>query len=146
VVSEPGTRMRDGDEREKLLGEPRRRKVADLEAEIERLSDAAERCRKIMMGARLAIGASALFLVITTPDLFWLGPAAFVAAISAVLGGIVVLGSNKSTRDELMAAIRVHEAQRAEVIDGLRLRDVGEVQPAGAERPGLRLEESKQAR
>jgi hypothetical protein len=132
--------MRDGDERGETsvirtgAGEPPRQNVADLESEIERLSDAAERCRKIMMAARLAIAAGALLLVITAPDLFRVGPAALVAAISVVLSGIVVLGSNKSTRDELMAAIQVHEAQRAEVIDGLRLRDVGEVEPTSAER------------
>jgi hypothetical protein len=51
------------------------------------------------------------------------GPAAFVFA-AAILGGIAVFGSNKTTRDQVISAIKVHEARRAEMINRLDLREV----------------------
>jgi hypothetical protein len=43
---------------------------------------------------------------------------------AAILGGIAVFGSNKTTRDQVISAIKVHEARRAEMINRLDLREV----------------------
>ncbi len=96
--------------------------IAELEAEIEHLSGAAERCRNIIMAARLAIYAGGLLLATNVLGLFRLEPMMFIAAIIAVLGGIVVFGSNKSTLGKIVTTIRDDEARRAELIDSLGLQ------------------------
>jgi hypothetical protein len=98
--------------------------IADLEAEIDELADAAERCRKVIVLARVATGAGGLLLVVTLVGLFRSGPTALVLAITAVLGGLALFGSHTSTRDQIMAKIRVREARRAQLIGELELRDV----------------------
>src|SRR5215207_7695023 len=100
--------------------------IAELEAEIDGLSGAAERCRKITLAAKAVITAGGLLLLIILTGLIQFGPAALVAAITAVLGGITLFGLNQSTRDQIIAQIKAHEARRAELIDGVELQSVGE--------------------
>jgi hypothetical protein len=73
-----------------------REQIADLEAEIEHLSEAAERCRKISIAAQALVAAGGLVLVATPIGLLRLGPTALVAAIAAILGGLALYGSNGS--------------------------------------------------
>ena len=96
--------------------------IADLEAEIDQLAHAAERCRKIIRAAKVAMVAGALLTLLSVTGLLGLPPLAFIVGISAALGGIVIAGSNKSTLDEITAAIRAQEARRAELINGIGLR------------------------
>jgi hypothetical protein len=96
--------------------------IADLEAEIDRLSDAAERCWKIAVAAKAMMVAGGLLLLISMVGLFRLGAPAFVIAVAAVLAGIALFGSNKRTRDEIAATVKAHEQRRGEMIDGLGLR------------------------
>jgi hypothetical protein len=98
--------------------------IADLEAEIDELADAAERCRKIIVLARVATGAGGLLLVAALIELFRSGPGALVLAITAVLGGLALFGSHTSTRDQILTKIRAREARRAQLIGELDLRDV----------------------
>ena len=97
--------------------------IDDLESEIERLSDEAERCRKAMVVARAACIAGGLMLLLTV--LGQVGPAAFVFAVAAILGGIALFGSSRTTRAEIISSIEAREAQRAEMINRLELREVG---------------------
>jgi hypothetical protein len=96
-------------------------KIEALEAEIEALSEAAERCRKIMVAANAGTIAGALFLVLSLLGL--IGPVPFVLSIAAVLAGLALYGTNKRTRDDTLAQIRALEAQRSMMIDGLELQD-----------------------
>jgi hypothetical protein len=98
--------------------------IADLEAEIDELADAAERCRKVIVLAKVATGAGALLLVVTLVGLFRSGPTALVLAITGVFGGLALFGSHTSTRDQIIAEIRACEARRAQLIGELDLRDV----------------------
>ena len=54
---------------------------------------------------------------------------AFVAALSAVLGGFVLLGSNATTWQQTEAALHTAEAERAKLIGSIELRLVGEDRP-----------------
>ena len=96
--------------------------IDDLELEIERLSDEDERCRKAMVVARAACIAGGLMLLLTV--LGQVGPAAFVFAVGAILGGIALFGSSRTTRAEIISSIEAREAQRAEMINRLELREV----------------------
>ena len=101
-----------------------RQEIADLEAEIDELADAAERCRKVIVLARVATGAGGLLLVVTLIGLVRAGPVTLVLAIAGVLGGLALFGSHTSTRDQIRAKIRAREARRAQLIGELDLRDV----------------------
>src|SRR5215210_6190637 len=73
--------------------------IADLEAEIEALACAAERCRKVIALSKVATGAGGLMLVVILTGLIRVGPAALVLAITSGLGGLAVFGSHTSTRE-----------------------------------------------
>ncbi len=52
-------------------------------------------------------------------------PTAMIASIAAIIGGVVVFGSNSSTSKQTTAAMKVAETQRAELIDMIDLRAIG---------------------
>jgi hypothetical protein len=96
--------------------------IARLEAEIDELADAAQRCRKVSIAAKVAIATGLQVLVMSLVG--WLGPFALVCGLSAALGGIALFGSNRRTWDDTLADIKLREAQRAELIDGLALETI----------------------
>jgi cell division septum initiation protein DivIVA len=100
--------------------------IADLEAEIDTLTDATEKCRKSMIVAKVAIGVGALLFVASLLGLIGLDPIILVIAIGATLAGIGFYGSSRSSLQEIAEKIRAYEARRAEMIDGMDLRTVEE--------------------
>ena len=100
--------------------------IAKLEQRIERLSDSLDRCRKIAVAAKLAIGLGAALLAalifrVVYADVLWL----MIAAI-LLLGGIVLSGSNSRTADEFAAGIAEAERLRAALIGEIDLTLVPE--------------------
>jgi hypothetical protein len=93
--------------------------IAELEAEIEHLRDAAERCRKIDLGTKLAI---ALGVASLAAAVLWFKPVTLMLGIALALGGFALHGSNRSTLDEVVGRIAAVEARRASLIDGLQLQ------------------------
>lgn len=98
--------------------------IAELEARIETLALALERCRKVALLARGAILLGAIWLVLMFVRALPADPAAVVAAIALGLGGIVLFGSNASTARQTAAALREAETARAALIGMLPLRPV----------------------
>jgi hypothetical protein len=93
--------------------------VARLERRIEDLASAADRSRRLALIARVSVAAAGLWLVAGTFRLVPLEATGLVLAIGVVLGGIVLAGSSRSTAEELDAAIRKAEAERARLIDSI---------------------------
>ena len=98
--------------------------VVDLETQIEDLSEAAERCRRTMLAAKAAVITGLVALAIAVTGLIRLGPLLLVTSIGAVLGGIALFGSTRSTRDQIIATLKLREAQRAEMIGRLELQEI----------------------
>ena len=96
--------------------------ISEIEARIERLAETAERCRKIILASRIAIGGGAALLLVMILGLFGAGPAAALGSIALMLGGIVSLGSNISTLQQTDAAIGAAEAHRSQLISRIDLR------------------------
>jgi hypothetical protein len=96
--------------------------IARIEARIEQLAEAIERCRKFSIAAKLAIGAGLawLMLVLFSPATF--GPTTFFAALAAALGGTVLLGSNATTWTQTENALHASEAMRTDMIARLEMR------------------------
>lgn len=102
-----------------------REEIARLESEIEELADAMARCRKIKLISQIAIAGGSAWILAVTIRLIGFDPVAMMAAISGVIGGTVMYGSNTTTWRELDAAMTEAEALRAELIGKLDLRVVG---------------------
>jgi cell division septum initiation protein DivIVA len=100
--------------------------IADLEAEIDTLSDAAEQCRKSMVVAKVAIVVGILLFVLSLLGLIWSDAMVLVVGIDAALAGTVFYGSSRSSLHEISEKIRAHEARRAAMIDGMDLTEVGD--------------------
>ena len=106
-------------------GDPRDQ-IADLETQLEELAEAMARCRKIKLISQIAIAGGGLWMLAVTIGLVGFDPVAMMAAISGVIGGTVMYGSNTTTSREVDAAMKDAEALRAKLIGGLELRVVGE--------------------
>jgi uncharacterized membrane protein YqjE len=100
--------------------------IARIEERIADLQEQVARCVKLSLAAKIAIGAGAAWLALTVLWLVPFVPLMLVAALAAVIGGIVLLGSNATTWTETEAALRASEAMRAEWIGRLELRVVEE--------------------
>jgi cell division septum initiation protein DivIVA len=98
--------------------------IADLEAEIDTLTDAAERCRKSMIVAKAAVVAGILLFGASLLGLIRPDAIILVSGIAVTIAGIGLFGSSRGTLDQLVEKIRVREARRTEMIDAMDLRTV----------------------
>lgn len=99
--------------------------ISRIEARLEELAETAERCRKFILASKAAIAIGGALLLVTMLG-FLASIQVFIAAIAAVLGGIVALGSNVSTLQQTTAAIGAAEALRSDLIDRIDLQLVGD--------------------
>jgi hypothetical protein len=100
--------MTDGDLRDQ---------IARLESDIEQLADGLDRCRKAMLLSKVAIVAGGALMLVYFLGAIGFDPAILIGALAAVVGGIVVYGSNSTTAKQTMAAMKEAESQRAKLID-----------------------------
>lgn len=100
--------------------------IALLEAQIEELTETLERCRKVILASKLAIGAGLIVMAVMLLGVVGFNPTAMLASMTAVIGGIVVFGSNTSTAKQTTAALQAAESQRTALIGMIDLRVVGE--------------------
>jgi len=107
--------MSDGDLRDQ---------IARIEVDIEELAKTLDGCRKAMALSRVAITAGGIWIVAYFLGAIRFDPTFMVGAIAAIIGGIVVLGSNSTTSKQTMAAMKAAESQRANLIDMIDLRAV----------------------
>lgn len=107
------------------IGNEPREDIARLEERIEYLAVRLENCRKFALVARIAIGAGIVIFAVSLLGVIRFDIAAIVIAIAAVIGGVVLLGSNSTTANEVKAEIAEAEAARAAFIGTIRLRVVG---------------------
>jgi hypothetical protein len=98
--------------------------IADIEARIDALAEAAERCRKFILASKAAIAGGVALLLVAMLGLFGAGQSAALGSIALMLGGIVSFGSNVSTLRQTEAAISTAEALRSDLIGGIDLRIV----------------------
>jgi hypothetical protein len=107
--------MTDGDLRDQ---------IARRESDIEHLAEGLERCRKAMLFSKVAIGAGGICILV-----YFLGirldPTILIGALAAIIGGVVVFGSNMATTKQTKAAMKDAEAKRTELIGLIDLRTVG---------------------
>jgi predicted benzoate:H+ symporter BenE len=98
--------------------------IAELEAEIDTLSDKAEQCRKSMVVARVATVAGVLLFGAALLGLIRSDPVILVISIAAILAGIGFYGSSRGSLEQITGRIRDSETRRAEMINGMDLQPV----------------------
>ena len=98
--------------------------ISEIEARIDALAEAAERCRKFILASKAAIAGGVVLLLVAMLGLFGAGQSAALGSIALMLGGIVSFGSNVSTLRQTEAAISTAEALRSDLIGGIDLRIV----------------------
>jgi hypothetical protein len=105
----------DGDARDEIVR---------LEAYIEELAAKIESCRKFILAARVATWGGGIVLAAMLLGAIRADPATMAAASAALLGGIVVWGSNNSTANEARKELGSAEARRAALIETIELRAI----------------------
>ena len=91
-----------------------RDQIARLESDIEQLAEGLERCRKAMLLSKGAIAAGGICILA-----YFLGirfdPTIVIGALAAIIGGVVVFGSNSSTSKQTMAAMKDRRGKKNRV-------------------------------
>jgi hypothetical protein len=100
--------------------------IEQLEARIETLTESIARCHKIDMGSKIAVAAGAAWFALVLFRILLFDATAFVAALTAVLGGIVLLGSNATTWAQTETDLQAAEKMRGDMIGGIELKVVSE--------------------
>jgi hypothetical protein len=101
-----------------------RDEIVRLEDQIDELAARIESCRKFILAGQIAVVCGGAVLIAIVAGAIQFDPAVMALAIAAVLGGIVVAGSNRSTAKEAAHEMAAAEADRAALIEGLELRVV----------------------
>jgi len=109
--------MSDGD-----LGD----QIAHLEVDIVQLAEGLGRCRKAMLLSKAAIAAGVIWILAYLLGVIRFEPATMIGALAAIIGGVVVFGSNSST-SQTTAAIKAAETERAKLIDMIDPRAVSQL-------------------
>ena len=100
--------------------------IERLEAHIEDINSRLASCRKFILVARCVVIGGAILLAATLLGAIAFDQRLLLAAFAALLGGIVLWGSNQSTANEAAAELAKVEADRAALIGLLNLHVVAE--------------------
>lgn len=99
--------------------------ITQIEVHIEELAVTLDRCRKAMSLSKLAAAAGAVWMLAYFLGAISVDPATMIIAIAAIVGGVVVFGSNSSTLKQTAAEMTKAEAQRIELIEMIDLQTIG---------------------
>ena len=100
--------------------------IERLETQIEELTARIESCRKFILAARIAVIGGGVLFVALLLDVIRFDLQLMMLAMAALLGGIVVWGSNSSTAKEAAAERAAAEGSRKALIGVMELRVVPE--------------------
>jgi hypoxanthine-guanine phosphoribosyltransferase len=105
--------MNDSDHRDEIVR---------LEAQIDELTAKIESCRKFILAGRIAVVGGGAVLTAMLVSAIQFDPSVMALAVTAVLGGIVAAGSNRSTAKEAVHELTTAEAKRKALIEQIDLR------------------------
>jgi hypothetical protein len=97
-----------------------------LERRIDELRDAIERSRRWRFAGRASAVLGPALLAALVLGIVDYTPERVIAALALAIGGMVLMGSSRSSTEELERALRQSEAERTAAIDALDLVPVGD--------------------
>jgi hypothetical protein len=107
---------------ENLENDDPHEEIVRLEERIEELSAKIESCRKFILASRIAVASGGLLLAVMLFGAIRSDLGLMAVAVSLLLGGIVVWGSNSSTAKEAAKEIATAESERAALIEQINPR------------------------
>ena len=102
-----------------------RDQISRIEADIDQLAKTLDGCRKAMLLSKVTIAAGGIWLLGYFLGAIRFDPMLMVGAIAATIGGVVILGSNSTTSQQTITAMKAAETERDEMIDMINPRAVG---------------------
>ena len=107
---------------ENLGGADPHDEIVRLEEHTEELAAKIESCRKFILAARIAVAGGAVVLAAMLVGVIRSDFGLMAAAVSLLLGGIVVWGSNSSTAKEATKELAAADLERAALIEQINPR------------------------
>jgi len=98
--------------------------IVRIEEQIEELAAKIESCRKFILASRIAVAGGGFVLAAMLVGVIRSDLGLMAAAVSLLLGGIVVWGSNSSTAKVTANEIAAAESKRAALIEHINPRVV----------------------
>src|SRR5262249_21271111 len=98
--------------------------IVRIEEQIEELAAKIESCRKFILASRIAVAGGGFVLAAMLVGVIRSDLGLMAAAVSLLLGGIVVWGSNSSTAKVRANEIAAAESKRAALIEHINPRVV----------------------
>ncbi|HEX3339163.1 MAG TPA: hypothetical protein VHT68_08320 [Pseudolabrys sp.] len=102
-----------------------RDQISQIESDIEQFAKTIDECRKAILLSKVAIAAGGILILACFLAPVRFDPTIMIGAIAAIVGGVVVFGSNSSTSKQATTAMKAAERHRAELIGMINLRVVG---------------------
>ena len=99
--------------------------IEQLEAQIEALQEAVRRSRRLVVVGRGCASAGAALLACLMLGVLDFEPVRMILDIALGLGGLVLMGSSKSSTDELEWSLKRAQEKRNAAIDALELVQLG---------------------
>jgi hypothetical protein len=99
--------------------------IEQLELRIGELREAIERSRRLAVAGRVVAVAGMASILGFLLGLLDFTPTRTIIALALAIGGVVLMGSSRSSTEELERSLREAEAARTAAIDGLELIDLG---------------------
>ena len=100
--------------------------IERLELRIEKLSEAIERSRRLRLAGRALVVIGPMLLAGFALGLVSDSPTRVIVALALAIGGVVLMGSSRSSTEELERSLKQAEAERIAAIDALKLTAVGD--------------------
>ena len=100
--------------------------IERLELRIEKLSEAIERSRRLRLAGRALVVIGPMLLAGFALGLVSDSPTRVIVALALAIGGVVLMGSSRSSTEELERSLKQAEAERIAAIDALNLIPVGD--------------------
>jgi hypothetical protein len=100
--------------------------IERLELRIEELREAIARSRRLRLVGQASAVIGPALIVGFVFGLVAYSPTRMIVALALAIGGMVLMGSSRSSTEELERALRQAEAERMAVIDALDLVQVGD--------------------
>ena len=100
--------------------------IERLELRIEKLSEAIERSRRLRLAGRALVVIGPMLLAGFALGLVNDSPTRVIAALALAIGGVVLMGSSRSSTEELERSLKQAETERIAAIDALNLTAVGD--------------------
>jgi uncharacterized membrane protein len=105
-----------------MNGDDPRDEIVRLEEQIDDLAARIESCRKFILAGWIVVAGGGVVLIAILVGAIHLDLSVIAVAMAAILGGIVVAGSNHSTAKEATREMTAAEAKRTALIDQIDLR------------------------